>query len=127
MVFPAPLQTRARYMRGSCHLLAYAVAKATGLPLRGMFDADGDMHHVFVYDPERDLAIDIRGVMPLRFVPEGSVAARGCSFRDVTRKEIEAMPYARPNRIESAAAQAAATQLVAFLKDRGILGKETVT
>jgi len=70
----APRHIRTRYLRGGCWVLAIELAKHTGLQLWGIRDGQGNLHHAFVADGSRGIAIDIRGSMPLENVVEGCAA-----------------------------------------------------
>ncbi|MEP3669940.1 MAG: hypothetical protein ABJN42_24785 [Roseibium sp.] len=70
----APRHIRTRYMRGGCWAMAHELSKKTGMDLWGLRDDRGDLHHVYVADPERGIAIDIRGGMPMEKIAEGCQA-----------------------------------------------------
>lgn len=77
------------FMRGDCALFAQALADRTDLPLWGVFDAVGDLHHVFVYDTDTDTATDYRGQRPLDTVPEGMEGVPPFTFRPVSIETVE--------------------------------------
>ncbi len=71
----APRHVQARYLRGGCFVLAIELHRVTGLPLWGLKLGSGpeaELHHAFIADPDRDLAIDIRGSRPIGRMREGS-------------------------------------------------------
>lgn len=68
----APEHLIRRYLRGGCYALAHEAARISGLPLMGLRDASGALHHAFVADPEAGTAWDVRGRMPIISVGEGS-------------------------------------------------------
>ena len=76
------------FKRGDCSLLANVISDELGLPIYGVFDEEGIMHHVFVYDPDVDEAIDCRGRMPVEDVFQ-EVRGRNLIYREVTEQEIE--------------------------------------
>jgi hypothetical protein len=61
-----------RYLRGGCYALAHEAARISGLPLMGLRDASGAVHHAFVADPDTGSAWDVRGRMPVASVGDGS-------------------------------------------------------
>lgn len=71
----APEHLIRRYLRGGCYALAHEAARISGLPLMGLRDAGGAVHHAFVADPGSGEAWDIRGRMPVASVGDGSAVA----------------------------------------------------
>ena len=76
------------FKRGDCHLLATTIADLTDLPTYGVFDEEGNMHHVFVYDSDTDEAVDCRGRIPVRDVIKG-IRGENLTYREVTQQQIE--------------------------------------
>lgn len=74
VISTAPRHIQTRYMRGKCWSLAIELARHTGLPLWGLVDARGDIHHAFVADSDKRVAFDIRGEVHLSHVNAGAVA-----------------------------------------------------
>lgn len=68
---PAPDYLIWRYLRGGCFTLAYEAARISGLPLMGLRDETGAVHHAFVADPETGEAWDIRGRCPVSRISAG--------------------------------------------------------
>lgn len=68
----APDHLLRRYLRGGCFALAREAARISGLPLMGLRDAEGAVHHAFVADPGTGIAWDIRGALPIGSVGAGS-------------------------------------------------------
>lgn len=77
---PAHLLTR--YLRGGCFVLAGEMHRRTGLPLLGLRDGAGRLHHAVVADPEPGFGWDIRGRVPL------DRAGDGCSVKDLRIEPI---------------------------------------
>ncbi|NDV50374.1 hypothetical protein [Salipiger sp. PrR003] len=50
-----------RFMRGGRYALALHLHEATGLPLMGLYDEVGALHHAFVADFDEEVAYDARG------------------------------------------------------------------
>lgn len=111
VTFPASPSVRNRYLRGNCHILAKALSRETKLPLWGMFDPAGNLHHVFVLDEAHGRAIDVRGAMPLPEVSQGSSASEGAEMRAVTWDEVLAS-YFKPSPKEMADANALSRRIV---------------
>jgi hypothetical protein len=76
------------YMRGDCALLATAIGDASGLPIYGVVDGDGNIHHVFVYDPGTDEAIDCRGRQPVGDVTN-NIKGHDLTLRKVSPEELQ--------------------------------------
>ena len=68
----APDHLLRRYLRGGCFALAHEAARISGLPLMGLRDTDGAVHHAFVADPGTGTSWDIRGALPIARVGDGS-------------------------------------------------------
>lgn len=84
-----PEHVRDRYLRGRCGVLATALQRHTGFPLWGMFEGEGGpMHHAFVRDPATGMALDVRGLMPIEQIPDGSSVGDPV-FRAITRRDIQ--------------------------------------
>lgn len=81
----APEHVVNRYLRGKCFALAFALHRRTRLPLWGLMLGD-ELHHAFVADGERDLAIDIRGIMPIAEVRRGAKYEDGLEAREITEE-----------------------------------------
>lgn len=81
----APDHVVNRYLRGKCFALAFALHRKTRLPLWGLMMGD-ELHHAFVADGERDLAIDIRGIMPIAEVKRGAKYDDGLEAREITEE-----------------------------------------
>ena len=79
---PAPDHLVRRYLRGGCFALAHEAARLSGLPLMGLRDRAGAVHHAFVADAGE--AWDIRGKIPISRIGEGSA---------VKRPEITPLPF----------------------------------
>lgn len=77
LVSTAPHHIVRRYLSGGCWTLAPLLAKMLKLPMFGLQDERGDIHHVFVVDKATATAFDIRGSMPLSEIGRGSVAPDG--------------------------------------------------
>lgn len=76
------------YMRGGCYQFALYLHEVTGLPLYGLVDDAGALHHAFVV---RDhTAIDARGEVPLDkvHVYKGRSSA-GTKMISVDKEEVE--------------------------------------
>jgi hypothetical protein len=84
-----PEHLRRRYLRGGCFALAREMHRVTGLPLFGLRDAAGDLHHALVGDPAAGTFWDIRGEIPRERVAEGS-AAPGGVVAPLSREDLEA-------------------------------------
>jgi len=76
------------FKRGDCSLLANTVADLLNLPTYGVFDKDGNIHHVFAYDPNTDEAIDCRGRIPAEDVIQ-NIRGDNLTYQKVTQQEIE--------------------------------------
>jgi hypothetical protein len=85
----APEHLRRRYLRGGCFALAQEMHRLSGLPLFGLRDDEGGLHHAFAADPETGIGWDIRGSMPLDRIPEGSTVPKGV-VRPITLEDLEA-------------------------------------
>lgn len=83
----APDHIRNRYLRGGCFALAIELHRKTGLPLWGLM-LDEELHHAFVADGDADLAIDIRGQMPIDAVSKGARYEDGLEAREITEEKI---------------------------------------
>lgn len=81
----APEHVVNRYLRGKCFALAFALHRRTRLPLWGLMLGD-ELHHAFVADGDRDLAIDIRGVMSIEEVKRGARYEGGLEAREITEE-----------------------------------------
>jgi hypothetical protein len=89
-----------RYLRGRCFAFAVALHRRLKLPFWGLFDAEGDLHHVFVADVSKQIGYDIRGGLPLADIGKGSLAEEDAiPPRAITRAEAEAV-YGRAGRAE---------------------------
>ena len=86
----APRHVVTRYLRGGCWILAIELSKKTKLPLWGIRDERGDLHHAFVADEENQTAIDIRGSMPLHNVALGC-GAQNPRIEPIHKEEILAL------------------------------------
>ena len=76
------------FMSGDCSLLAGAVSELADLPMYGIFDEEGSMHHVFAYDKEADEAVDCRGRIPVADVMK-NIRGENKTYREVSSEEIE--------------------------------------
>lgn len=75
-------------MTGGCFALALALHKRSRLPIYGLYDNGGNIHHAFVKDG--DYGIDARGRVPIRDIRfyRGRPSA-GQHIRPVTQRELE--------------------------------------
>lgn len=76
------------FMRRDCSLLAQAINAISDFPMYGIVDERGDIHHVFVYDPQTKEAIDCRGRMPVERVFD-KIRGGGNVHRKVSIEELE--------------------------------------
>jgi hypothetical protein len=89
-----------RYLRGKCFAFAVALHRRIKKPFYGLFDASGDLHHVFLADPSTRQAYDVRGIVSLDDVGKGSEAeADAVEPRPITRPEAESV-YGSPARAD---------------------------
>ncbi|MCE6958352.1 hypothetical protein LAZ40_04685 [Cereibacter sphaeroides] len=89
IVSDAPEHIRRRYLTGGCFAFAHELAKVTRLPIWGMWDGAGDLHHAFVADPDAGLGHDIRGTLPLDRLHAGSrVKGSEVQFGTLNREQI---------------------------------------
>jgi hypothetical protein len=81
-------EQEAWYMKGGCYQFALYLHEALGLPLYGLVDDIGALHHAFVV--QGDTAIDARGEVPLDQVAlyKGSPGA-GTRVIPVDKAEVE--------------------------------------
>jgi len=82
-----------RYLRGGCLAYAIALKRELGLALYVLVDRHGgreDWVHAFVADPDRGVALDVRGTMPLdaAALAAGASVVGKISVRPATAKEI---------------------------------------
>lgn len=90
------------FRRGDCSILAVAIHDVTRLPLWGLFDEEGSLHHVFVSDG--DVVIDYDGKRPLK----GAFARyHGDQPRPLTRSDIRALPTYSDSEWDEAVEEAA--------------------
>jgi len=75
------------FERGDCAILALRLSEITGLPLVGLFDNRGDLHHVAV-EVSRDEVLDIAGVNTKTDRAAESQAGRLGKWRRVTATGI---------------------------------------
>ena len=78
-------------MRGGCYALALHLHEATGLPLMGLYDEVGTLHHAFVADFDQEVAYDARGATDLDGVQlyHGRECA-GQLMREATVEDVRA-------------------------------------
>lgn len=76
------------FKRGDCSLLAVALSDLLQLPIYGVFDNRGMMHHVFVYKSQTDQAIDCRGWMPAKDIIQ-NIKGDNLNYRKTSAKEVE--------------------------------------
>lgn len=74
------------WMRGRCWDMAIVLSQELGLPLAGLFDANGDCHHAFALDEHTGEGVDARGRMCLAALSKG---CGGALVRSLTREDIE--------------------------------------
>lgn len=85
----APEYIKNRYLKGQCGVIALVIADKTRLPLFGMQDLNGDIHHVFVGNPEQDYAIDIRGILNWSELCQGSVLQdKPYKFVELSKQDV---------------------------------------
>ena len=93
-----------RFLRGDCDAFARVFQDMFGGDLRGLFDAAGDLHHVFVLDRVTGLAADSRGLMPEQDIARGSRVSGAPVIRDVAWAEVrDVMGLPEPGAAEIAA------------------------
>ena len=102
-----------RYLRGGCFALAHEAARISGLPLMALRDGQGEVHHVFVADPETGTAWDIRGRVPIDRIGEGSAVTRGRVTPLPEQELLDLMGEQDPFALD-AAARAARDWLVPY-------------
>ena len=83
-----PVSEYVNFMSGDCSLLAQAINAISGFPMYGIVDERGDIHHVFVYDPQTKEAIDCRGRMPAEAMLN-KMRGDGNGHRKVSIGELE--------------------------------------
>lgn len=79
------------FLRGGCYALALWLHRKTELPLYGLFDDHGEMHHALVGDHEGETFHDARGRVPVACVR--TIRGRRCAgehLREVSVEEVEA-------------------------------------
>lgn len=80
------------YLRGGCYALAAWLHLKTDLPIYGLFDDDGLMHHAMVGDHDGQTLYDARG----RISPEWAFMIRGrrcmgTNLREATLQDLRDM------------------------------------
>lgn len=106
----APDHLIRRYLRGGCFALAREAARISGLPLMGLRDAAGAVHHAFVADPDTGEAWDIRGRLPISRISEGS-AAGSPQIAPLSSEELLSLLGAPDPYAQDAAARAVRAHL----------------
>ncbi len=90
-----PEHIKRRYMRGDCLAFALALQKHLKKPLWGLLNEKGEIHHVFLADPEQGIGYDVRGAISLSRISEGALT--DYLMRPVSIEEVKKF-YAMPTR-----------------------------
>lgn len=78
-------------MRGGCFAMALWLHRKTELPLYGLFDEAGDMHHALVLDEAEDVFYDARGRVQRNLVGfSNGRRSAGTILREATVAEVQA-------------------------------------